>query len=87
MDKLSNLIKDKFSNLPNSFLIDLEGLFITDSEIVKKDKFKGLLNIFKENKDPQLLIEYETIFLTIFLLEVNKYFNTELISIFKSITL
>jgi hypothetical protein len=86
MDKLSILIKDKYSSLPNSFHLHLEGLFITDSEIIKKEKFKGLLSIFRENKDPHLLSHYETIFLIIFLLEVNKYFNTELISIFKSIT-
>jgi hypothetical protein len=86
MDKLSILIKDKYSSIPNSFHILLEGLFITDSEIIKKEKFKGLLTIFRENKDQQLLSQYETIFLLIFLLEVNKYFNTELISIFKSIS-
>jgi hypothetical protein len=31
------------------------------------------------------MIDYETVFLTLFLLEINKYFNSELISIFKSI--
>ena len=84
MDKLSNHIKEKFSLLPLNYLKSVESLLITDCHNIKREKFKNLITIFEENNLPELIKDYETIFFTIFLLDVFKDFNREVMAIFKS---
>ena len=85
MDKLVNLIREKMTNLPENFVSLLELLLITDCENFKKEKFKLILSLYKENKDISFKNDYEAIFLLIFLLGINKDFNTELLALLKSI--
>jgi hypothetical protein len=84
MEKLAILMKSKFLNLPQKFYAALESIMMTDSENVKREQFKSLLVIFKENKDGQLNSDFESVFLTVYLIEVYKEFNRDLLEIIKS---